>query len=493
MRSLKGPVLHYPLVVLIVSSGWIQFIDPENMVLSIIMMVSFVLMSIIDGSLSNHVVTSVTLALIILSCSSRNRLRAQSLSGLSTRWCTAVLYLSTGIHKLNVDFFNPRHSCASLFASGAFAAIPLRVLELSGVHACLSFLVKTAPYAAILIEIGVPLAIIASIFWDTDDRKLGRIIVFAGSLFHAVLALPPSPLSVYPFSAVMVPVYVYLVPDNVDLEGVVDKVISPVWTRALIVLTFVLAYSYAPYVLFGETELFEYPNYDMWGCSLVWNCLWWALIAYSCATAVKPSAQPVPAASRIRFSSWTILILFGMFAMTPYIGLRNYPALAMFSNLRTEGTRPNQLTADWDLFNYQKDWVEIIDSNFAPIVNFQVDIAPMFPQALKRTIQSFNAENEFFICPPKWDMPNPTVAKFVDFNIPFIELRRRVSQYAWNQTEEPVFVEYIRHYPDGKVKPSRFESSQIDEFDDVIQPLNVFERTMVRFRSFSNMYSPCRH
>lgn len=489
IRSFKSFNHPYALSMLVASSGWIQFMNPESVPVSILMMTAFIGLSIIEGSLSNHVVCSATLAGLVLACFSQDHILFSSKVRSAVCAFVAILYLVTGIHKLNYGFFDPKHSCASLYIAGSASALPEFILQKNVFIGLLSHLVMIAPLGATIFELGMGLILAASSF-HTRNSVL-KYSVLIGSAFHAILSLPPPPLSVYPFSAIMIPVYVFIIPENIAIERFIDPLIRSVYVKGFIGIIFAVSHKYLPIFLFGEQILFEYPNYDLWGVSVVWNLLWWSVIIAACLRGpVEPAVSQD--AKRLPFLSKLILVLFALFALTPYIGLRNYPALAMFSNLRTEGHKPNQWTLDWDIFDYQKDWVEIIDTNISSLKNYQVDLGYWFPRKLSNTLDKFGLNQEFIICPPRWDIDNPNSYSFKDFNIPFIELRRRVSDAITHAKLQPVYVEYIHHFPNGEVSNGRFESNN-SIGHEISKPLSLFERFFVRFRAFSNNYSPCRH
>ncbi len=379
--------------------------------------------------------------------------------------------------------------------------LPHGILVNPIMHAIVANLIAFAPFGAVLLELGAPVVLI----WTSDPKSVAQLTIrkislLVGALFHAVLALPPSPLSVYPFSAIMVPLYVMILPEDCGLSDLVQRVTAGWWKKAIGVALIALGHRFAPQLLFNEQELFEYPNYGLWGVSLVWNLIGWTLLIASLVKSLlsnpkklnkgKSSTEP----AQLRLSSkLLILFLFG-FAMTPYIGLRNYPALAMFSNLRTEGSNPNSWNVfEVDLFEYQKDYVTVTHSNMTAIHNLQVNLGDLFPDQLKHANDLFNVSNEFYICPPQWPHPEKHARMFKSFNIPFIELRRRIAHVDWT-THAPITVAYTRHHTDGRIeKGVMFNSSQAKPDDEIMKRLSLFEKYFVRFRSFSNEYSPCRH
>ena len=246
--------------------------------------------------------------------------------------------------------------------------------------------------------------------------------------------------------------------------------------------------------LFGEDELFEYPNYGLWAVSVLWNSIAWLVVLFSLS--FYSSTQNNVEKQRslgMRYSTRLILLGLFVFGLTPYIGLRNYPALAMFSNLRTEGSHPNHWFPSWDLFGYQTDYVEIVSTNIKSVKNIEVDLGKMFPKKLKETNDLFGLSSEFYICPPKWPYEVPEVEDEVLFSVPWIELRRRMNSLKIDALDDNAYVEYIRRRPGKADSHYILQKSKLDQESEVMRPLGFFETWFVKFRSFSNRYSPCRH
>lgn len=178
--SCKFPTL----IILLISVCFILFRNPDHTKASICLYASFGTLSLLDGSLSNHVVTSSALAVLALTCMFQPRPKFR----VATTWFCAVLYLVTGIHKLNSGFFDPKHSCASLYVAGSLSILPHSLFEtfLPVLHP----LVRAAPYCAVFFELTWPGLLVFS------SGTLYKFAVLVGSLFHAVLAFPPSPLYV---------------------------------------------------------------------------------------------------------------------------------------------------------------------------------------------------------------------------------------------------------------------------------------------------------
>ena len=485
--AMPKPIL---LALLVVSFFWIQlFRGSKSVFATITMYSSFIALSLIDGSLSNHVVTSCCLALIVLSSFNSEQKIWETQTRRAVISFTAVLYFVTGLHKLNDAFFDPHHSCASLYVSGTASWIPEKILQLEIVHACISLLVKTAPIVAVMFELGMPLPLVLSLYWDTREKLVIRTTIFIGAVFHAILALPPSPLSVYPFSAIMVPMYMLMVPRECD--GIDRFVNGLSWKKfSAIVPLVTLATLHASKIIFDEDELFEYPNYGLWALSVIWNIISWSVII----KAVWQKGQDVDVPnSTVRKPTRVVIIGLLLFGLTPYIGLRNYPALAMFSNLRTEGSRPNHWIPTWDLFGYQTDVVEIVATNIPEVRDMEINLGKLFPRKLKETNKILGVSDEFYICPPKWPYENPSLPQTQSFSIPWIELRRKIHALERDLINDDSFIEFVRKRPGENDRISRISGVALPRHVAFGPPLGWFEKVFVNFRSFSDRYSPCRH
>ena len=290
--------------------------------------------------------------------------------------------------------------------------------------------------------------------------------------------------SVYPFSAIMVPLYVLLSPNRSALLSVVNRaadsrLIGPAMTCLL-----AISGRSASSLLLNE-HLFEYPNYGLWGVSIAWNLMWWIFLIYSCIV-----SRPVPKKCSLPMRATPIICFIFLFAMTPYVGLRNYPALAMFSNLRTEGIKPNHFLPSIDLFDYQNDYVTVTATNFRPIQDLQVNLGQLFPDKLKSAAKTFNLSTEFYICPPQW-MQSTHQVDFKPFSVPFIELRRRMS--IQSRPADRNFIEFIRFKSESAPTFHWVDGESSDTFEELFRPLSFFEKYFVRFRSYDDDYSPCRH
>lgn len=181
----------------------------------------------------------------------------------------------------------------------------------------------------------------------------------------------------------------------------------------------------------------------------------------------------------------------------PYLGIRNYPALAMFSNLRTEGNSPNHLVLpSLNILNFQKDTVTIYSTNLRSLKNYQINLALYFTKHSIEFNNVLGISNEFWITPPAaaWSEPDNKLVKFIPYSIPLLELRKHVS----NQLSQKFYINFsFNHENETLTFDSRIYHEKNENrshfYDLFITPVSVFERIAFRFRSFDSSYSPCRH
>ena len=119
--------------------------------------------------------------------------------GASVRALLGALYAVSGFAKLNDGFFDTSTSCAVLLAAPVL-----------GDRLPASPLVRAAmPTCATAFELFFPLVLLyyhrAASQHARRCRLLLRACVLVGAAFHVLIALPPPPLSVYPFSMLMAP------------------------------------------------------------------------------------------------------------------------------------------------------------------------------------------------------------------------------------------------------------------------------------------------
>ena len=245
----------------------------------------------------------------------------------AARWSLVLLYLLSGIHKLNADFFDPAVSCASVLWQGLRAGMP--VLPDPPV------LGPLAIGFTVLIELALPLLLLA--------RRTRRIGVVAGIFFHLIMAAAGYPR----FSATGMALLVLFLP-SLPRPG-------PGF-RIAVVATLLAASVLAPE---QRDALFLWATVALAGGLLV--------LSMAPGDQVPEKGPAVPLRPPLSVLLGPALVLLS--GMTPYLGLGTDRALSMYSNLRTEGGRSNHflLPAELQMFPYQQDLVQVLHSSSAPL------------------------------------------------------------------------------------------------------------------------------
>lgn len=451
---------------------------------------SHVLSLVHHGSQSNHVIMAILIASAVLLAYSADRQAWQRKVSGSTYLILIVLYFVSWTHKLNKNWFDRNFSCASLFASGALSMIMPVPANPASSSPFADFVIATSPILAVFVEIFLPTLLIAWRFVDKFSSGLVfKIIMVTGAIFHLMICLPLPPMSAYPFSMVMVPMYVLLLPK--ESFQLIQALTENLFVLAGIVALFSVSIQYGVLAVLGDESMpLEYPAYGLWTISLIWNIVVWVFILYA-AFGIK-----VPYSS-LNYRTFTfsrggvgvaaVLFLIGM---CPYLGVRNYPALAMFSNLITEGNAGNHLILPpFAIVDYPQDTVRIHSTNLKSLENFQVNLGLYFSKRTQMFNTAYGVSNEFWIAPPSWTAPDDRVVPFVPYSIPVIEFRKHLSTHI----AKDFYVNFTRN---SDSIPSMFIStdpSSVEIHGDLAAPVSWLQRLVFRFRSFDASYSPCRH
>ena len=446
---------------------------------------------IVLGSQSNHVLVAIAVDTTIIANYSSNRQRWCNQCSANSFLLLIVLYSVTAFHKLNGDFFDAEVSCASLFVSGLFSMFfPIPTNQPTDI---IANIIQSAPYHGASLEILLPLMLVLSqITSKTLSSILMKVVFIFGTIFHLSVCLPLPPMSVYPFSMVMVPMYLLLLP--VESEVLFNKMLKN-W-QLLLAITAATALFLSisvNFVLDGHPLPLEYPNYGLWPAAILWNVLiWGALLSVS---VLSPRLPPPNLKGNITVPSVVLLVLFTVLGLSPYLGIRNYPALAMFSNLRTssEGFKSNHFFVPEDssvgrIGNNNKLFITIHRTDLPSFKYGQINLANYFLPHTVKFNEAYGVKNEFWINPPEWTAMDGDVGRpFVEYSIPFIEFKRRIAKALLR--DEPFELEISwnndptsRHFFNGTDRSLARES-----------PLTQLEAFLFRFRSFDASYSPCRH
>ncbi|EER00907.1 hypothetical protein Pmar_PMAR002978 [Perkinsus marinus ATCC 50983] len=480
------------------------------------LLVGFVVI-FITGHYSNHIFADIALGSCVFLTYKNDRSEWVNRATWAMRAMIIALYFVTGIDKMNGGWASHEYSCCILMFGG-FVDLPLFKFWVPS-WAPWDFM----PHLAVIIEIGLPIALLlaaakGTYFWL-------RFVCFWGALFHCVLAETVSPMSVYPFTMAMAPMYTFVLPEQAAL--VANKVLN--WLNAQPVLrwggflgiffSFVSAWPQLMASDLNGARPFEYPPYGLWSFAAVWSLC--SCVYLLCVTFWPAPKSDVPVkrvyAKRSLLGSLPWIFICCL-AACPYLGIRNYPALAMFSNLRTEGGQPNSFVFgdDFDFLGYQRDYVTIHSTNIPSVEWAQVDLGQLFTGETKRFLHEYNISSEFWITPPGKGWPYPPTREFVPYSTPFVELRRRVAEMKdlpkdayinYTRTQAPPQLRLAKVWDLlGVAHPMDDLSSPVsqdfvynstvrgtEDFKDLETPLTPMENRFVRFRTFDLSYSPCRH
>ncbi|EOD22860.1 hypothetical protein EMIHUDRAFT_447702 [Emiliania huxleyi CCMP1516] len=421
------------------------------------------------GSQSNHVIVEMALAAGVLltaplaalvedaSTASARAARREWLVRLAScvRAQLSVLYASAALAKLNSGWFDPASSCC----------VQMTAAMLGGWLPAWPRLLHLLPAAAIAFEVGFPLALGAASFGGgggegTGRRSTLRALMVSGASFHAAIALPPPPLSVYPFTMLMVPFYVV---------GLLPEELGVLWSTTA----------------FGSL---------------------------ACAALLPPPRQPPkaqaalpPATAARRAASLLPAACLGLLAAMPLLGVRTHPSLAMFSNLDVGGGAsnhwlphaaglrlpewlvPSEYTADAALL--------LLETDHGGLAAAQVNLAPLLPAATRGDLRAVNACARFYISPPSWRAP-PT-EPLAPFGLPLVEVRRRLSAQP-GEGPQDFYLRYREIRAGAPVGPERLyrrragvRTAESDQRLDA--PLPPIRALLHRFRAFDVEGNVCRH
>jgi len=462
------------------------------------------LVLLLNGSHSNHVLLELAVAFAILASAVASPRRA-TLSLLDPRPGTrgalrdafaanleravglvlGVLYLTTGVAKLNDAWHDPSVSCCAHMLVGALSgpAIGLAPRHVARLRA--AGVLRVAPAGAAAFELAFP----ALLRLSRRHVATLRALVLAGAAFHVLIALPPPPMSAYPFSMLMAPMYVVGVARRA-CDGRVAAINAwRVEAKIAASAALVAAFAYAADAN-AHSDLFEYPPYFAWEIGATWTALAFAWIVFAVcgddaggdaakeddafseeearASLVRERAPPrrgpsnrgpsrrrpsvVP--SRRSWTSACVLAAPAAFVLTAsasqYVGARTYPSFAMFSNLRVEAGASNHwarrlflpsLDAGGPRRHHHSTYhsaLEILRTDLGSLRAANVNLAPLYPAEVTAGLDAAGAEAAFYVSPPAWS--REWTEPFRAFAIPTLEARRRVSEaVARNET---FFVEY---------------------------------------------------
>lgn len=270
--------------------------------------------------------------------------------------CLLLLYATSGFHKLNRDFFDPAVSCAPILGGGMtalFAFVPA------------AWVATASILLTVFVELGLPALLLV--------RRLRHVGLVVALLFHVAMSLAGYPR----FSATTVALLTLFLADGAltpQASGWIGRLAAAARATlgmklgrlALVAVLLVAAIG-------GESV--ASPVF-----LLVQLLLTAGILMVAIASPWRANAE---ADSPIRFRLSLPMVapaLVLISAVSPYLGLGTSRALAMYSNLRTEGGESNHLIVPAALqpFPYQRDLVTIIASS-APRVQRLADDQMVVP------------------------------------------------------------------------------------------------------------------
>ena len=265
-----------------------------------------------------------------------------------------LLYFFTVLHKLNRGFFSPAFSCAGVLykAQNAQALLPVTLPILQGTI-----------YLTITVELLIP-----GLLFFRKTRNVGLLL---GLAFHGTIALNPFN-GFYDFSGMIFGVYLLFAGPafSATVYAARQKLLATrlVAKRRLAALTFQNAALVLLLMVVGLAALLLITKKIHDYFRLAWAAygfLFMLLFLLSLASG-KPAPRRAGRGFRLPNAAFLLFpALVFLNGLSPYIGLKTESSFAMFSNLRTEGGVTNHffIPVRVQVFNYQKDLVEIVASS----------------------------------------------------------------------------------------------------------------------------------
>jgi len=216
----------------------------------------------------------------------------------------------------------------------------------------------------------------------------------------------------------------------------------------------------------------------------------------------------------------------------PYLGARTYPAFAMFSNLRVEGGGETNhwvvrsvrvsgsiLSGDDSYDAYARAYgpdvaVRVEATDLPSLRDAQINLAPLFPDSVKRALRLTDVTPEFLIAPPLWGprYDNPEApnlgSRARPVTLPLAEARRRVTAALAEAKKKggdgdgaSFFVKFrwvAGGVAEARATEFRVKNGEIARSvkgrDAVLgAPLPWWRALVHRYRAFDLDASPCRH
>lgn len=364
------------------SAFWLLFRPWSSRTLAVLAAVSIWVALERAPWLSNHWVLATMACLTILIAfartwhSPRERPHNQRLVedfGPALRLELLVLYGWAFFNKLNTGYLDPATSCATLFYHEVVGRIP--AMSATG------WVEQAAIYGSLAVEFAIPVLLVSS-----STRRVGLLLACGFHLFLGANGFFNFSAYMFAFLSLFLPQgSISLVLQRAGSSetacrlrarfGRVGITTAYLWTTralfaiALLVLVSQISLDGGD----GPSRLLVFPfegrrSIISRGIEALW-WLWAPMVLAIFVAAIRESSPKWPAAScllRLPSPLYVVPILLLVFiGASPHLGLKTEHSFTMFSNLRTEGGRPNHLIlrngALWG--GYQDDLVAIESSN----------------------------------------------------------------------------------------------------------------------------------
>lgn len=371
------------------------------------------------------------------------------------RIAVVVMYVWAVIQKLNHDYFNPEVTCAGKLHKEINAyfgnILPQTDWALVGAAA-----------GSLVFELGIPL-----LLCFRKTRFAGFVAAIG---FHLWLSIHPA-AGIFSFTSLILAILLLFLPASwgVELQNTWDKQLRKLGggklttgrkrARWIVILAFfatLITQGLLYLTIERSYEVFHTANRIGFFTFFVWGV--WIGICYLTAgrKALNAPDQSLPGKFR---PTWVLLALIPTLinGIMPWIGARTQTSFSMYSNLRSEGESNHFFLKRHDLFQFQTDLVEVLESS--PNI--------LAPGSKPRGIQQF--------------------ANIGHRIIPWFEFRRLVSEM-----EGDFEVSYKRN---GEELSLSRNGSQITGDAEAFQPLPLLQRKFLWFRRLEALEGPmcCTH
>ena len=273
------------------------------------------------------------------------------------------LYYFSALHKLNSDYFTPAVSCGGMTYGQLRETLPF--LPASDTALLM------ATYSGALMELTLPTLLLT--------RRWRRLAVVLGLFFHLCLGL----MSYARFSVIAYALLALFLPElgngmkrvaaalsrNAPLQAALSWLHARNWL--LIVLFFALAIVLRNTTGRAEVLANRFGNFAAHLTFLFFLAESAVLMVAALRVLRQFELDRAPQFGlaptlQSGLLATALLVLSGL---SPYLGLKTMNTFAMYSNLRTESGATNHffLPAGWQQFPYQREMVDIVETNIASL------------------------------------------------------------------------------------------------------------------------------